>query len=127
VTTTAAGTVVTRRIDRHRGLVFEVESSTDERNVLTVALTDDAPARMRAAVLPHLLSGGCEVPGKPMLRFFGRWDRRARSCETELARDGPGVVVAREATVCELYAGRPARVPKTAEFHERPFGRVRMR
>lgn len=128
VSTTAAGTVIARRADRSRGLLFEVESSpAHEENTLSVALSDDAPAVTRAAVLHHLLAGRCDVPREPMLTFFGRWDRGVRRFRTELAPDDPRVVIALRATVCELYVGRPGKTPDTAVFPKRPFSRVRMR
>jgi hypothetical protein len=128
VTTTAVGTVIARATDRERGLVFEVESSPSaEKTFLTVALTPGAPNATRNAVFHHVLAGHCPVPDEPMLTFFGRWDPRRRRFTTEIAPDDPRVVVARRATRCEMYVGRPGPTRETAVFPKRPFSRVRMR
>jgi hypothetical protein len=128
VTTTAAGTVIARATDRERGLIFEVESSPSaEKTFLTVALTPGAPHATRNAVLHHVLAGHCPVPDEPMLTLFGRWDLRRRRFTTEIAPDDPTVVVARRATRCEMYVGRPGPTRESAVFPRRPFSRVHIR
>ena len=127
VETTAAGTVIARATDRAHGLVFEVESSPKaEKTFLSVTLTGAAPPSTRAAVLHHVLAGECPVPGEPILTLFGRRDTQRQRFTTEIAPDDPTVVVARRATHCELYVGRPGATRETAVFPKRPFSRVRM-
>jgi hypothetical protein len=128
VTTTAAGTVIARQVDRPRGLQFEVESAPiAQYNTLSVGLTVDAPTRTRDAVLHHLLAGSCVVPHEPMLTFFGRWDAHARRFRVELGLDDPRVVVADRATTCSMWVGRRGSTPDVGRFPKRPFSHVRLR
>jgi hypothetical protein len=90
-------------------------------------MTSAAPQSTRNAVLHHVLAGHCPVRQEPMLTFFGRWDVHRQRFTTEIAPDDPTVVVARRATQCELYVGRPGATRETAVFPKRPFSRARMR
>jgi hypothetical protein len=128
VTTTNAGTIIARQIDRRRGLVFEIETSADgSGSGLFVRLAHGAPVGTRIAVRTRALVGTCDVPGQHVGEVAGRWDERFQQYGTVLLTDDPAVDVARRATACALYVGTVGRSPDLAVFARRPFSRVRMR
>src|SRR4051794_14948766 len=71
--TTSSGTVATSRVDRRRGLLFEVETSTAfSDSALYVKMTRDAPRSTSVALVNHPLVGTCDVPGQRVREFAGR-------------------------------------------------------
>ena len=129
VTTTATGTVIARRVDRRRGLVFEVHSSIryGSGGSLYVRLAPGAPAATREAVFTRPLAATCAVPGQHVREFAGPWDVEVHQFGTALLTDDPSVVIANVATRCALWVGREGARPDTAYFDGPPFSRVRMR
>jgi hypothetical protein len=55
------------------------------------------------------------------------WDRRAGRHRTAMAPDDPRTVIARQATVCELYIGRAGKTRQTAVSRIGRSSRARMR
>jgi hypothetical protein len=128
VTTTEHGTVIARKADRRRGLIFEVHSSTGilAGSDLYVRLSRDAPRATRRAVTSSPLVATCSVPGRKVGEFAGRWDARFRQYGTALLTEPP-VVVAKVATTCALWIGTEGTDAGTATFGDAPFSRVRLR
>jgi hypothetical protein len=128
VSTTAAGTVVARQVDRRGGLVFEVETSTRfGSSGLYVRLMPRAPAATREALFtirwrrhaPCPVSASANSPGGGIGAFV--------SSGTALLTDDPSVVVANVATRCALWLGAHGAYSDEACFGGPPFSRVRLR
>jgi hypothetical protein len=118
--------VTARAVDRRRGLVYTIESSNVFGSSLYVTFVAQTPASVRAALLRRPLIGTCDVPGRDVREFPGRWNRRYHGYGTALLTDSP-VLVARVATTCALYVGREGGTAATAVFPRHPFSQVRMR
>ena len=118
--------VTVHRVDRRRGLIFELEGSKVMGSALAVKLAAGAPSATRDALLGHPLAAACHVPGADVHEFPGRWDARFRQFGTALTTDDPAIIVADRATDCVLYVGREGTAPDTAVFDGPPFSRVRM-
>jgi len=129
VTTTPEGTLIATRIDRRRGLVFELQTSTmlGVSNGLYVRLTKTAPAGTRRALLHNPLAATCDVPGSTIREFPGHWDHRLGRFGTALLADPEEVVMVGRATTCALWVGQPGDVEDIAVFPDDEFSRVRMR